>query len=128
MIKFDWVYQYVPEGQLEPDTEGRWAINGYIYVHIAKGLPMYKKLLNLEDEYIRVHMVTIKQQHLMDINGYDISEHKFYADMPSFDEAANTGFSQSRLYYGDSVDAIKKLVERKLSKLIKVFGNIKTEQ
>ena len=119
-MKFIWKYRYVPEGQLEPDKHGRWAIDCYVYVHIDKALPEYEWCKELFD---RKHMpIRIATMHQKDTSPGVVPSmvHRFCVNCPSFDDAGNRGLTMS-FFYSNDIDDLKRKVEAQFEKVQRVF-------
>jgi hypothetical protein len=122
--KFVWQYIYVPEGQLQPDGYGRWAIDCYIFVHIDKALPKYEWTKEyFEDVHMPVKVATIFQKGTL--NGHVPSlVHKYGTCIPTFDDAVNMGLSMS-YFYSNDIEELKSIVEEKYNQTRNVFENTK---
>lgn len=119
-MKFTWKYKYVPEGQLEPDERGRWAIDCYIHVKIDKALPNYINFKKLYGAYMPVLVATMHQKGTE--NGVVPSMvDKFCVMMPSLDDAGNTGLSTQTFYYSNDIEKLKKKVEDRFLYIQNIF-------
>lgn len=115
-IRFEWNYRYVPEGQLEPDKIGRWAIDCYMFVKINKAFPEYKAFLSKYKGYLHIRVATIKQKT---IDGAKV----FYCITPTFEESPNTGMSNDYHFYGDTIEELKEKIENNFKNMALVFSN-----
>lgn len=124
-MKFEWKFDYVPEGQMEPDKFNRWAVICYMFVSIEKALPQYKGLKGMyEDDFMPVAIAYIFQKGTD--NGHVPSLlHKFCACIPTFDECGNGGMSTERYFYADDLQELKTIVEQQFTKTQNVFLNCK---
>lgn len=119
--KFVWNYRYVPNGQLEPDKHGRWAIDCYMFVHIEKALPKYKFVKEMTGKaYMPVRVATMFQKGST-IGSVPSVIHKFCVTCPSFEDAGNTGFSRERNFFSNDIEELKRIVEEQFEHLRTVF-------
>jgi hypothetical protein len=114
-MEITWQYIYVPEGQDEPDKFGRWAVAGYIDVHIMKALPQYKQFSKV-NKYIDVGVAWIMKS--------TNPKYKYQTKIPSFWEAANLGFGE-RYIYSNDLEEMKTKIKEELELIQKVFKNCK---
>lgn len=123
--KFVWKYRYVPEGQIEPDEHGRWAIDCYMYIHIDKALPKYewcKDIFKEHKEYLPVRVASMSQKDTT--NGSVPSlVNKYCVCMPTFEDAGNTGFVTQRYFYSNDIEELKTIVEKEFEHIRTVFAN-----
>jgi hypothetical protein len=123
-MKFEWRYSYVPDGQLEPDEYGRWAIECFIYVHIDNALPAYKEfkpIMKIKD-YLPVKIAIITQKGTK--NGYVPSTvDKFCAVCPSFRDAGGSGFATEYNFFSNDIEDLKSMVEKQFLHIQQVFMN-----
>jgi len=119
--KFVWNYRYVPDGQLEPDKYGRWAIDCYMFVHIDKALPKYKFVKEMTGKaYMPVRVATMFQKGST-VGSVPSVIHKFCVTCPTFEDAGNTGFSRERNFFSDDIEELKRIVEEQFEHLRTVF-------
>lgn len=123
-MKFEWKYRYVPEGQIEPDKHGRWAIDCYMFANIPKSLPKYHWCEESIGEYIGVRIATMMQKDTTPGICPSLM-HKFCVICPSFEDAGNTGMSTQRYYYANDIEELKTIVEEQFILIQKVFQNCK---
>lgn len=118
---FKWQYRYVPEGQLEPDEHGRWAIDCYMFIHIEKALPKYKWLKEATGKaHIPIRVATMCQKGCRPDNVPSLVN-RFCVTMPTFEDAGNIGFSTQRNYFSNDIDELKAIVEKEFEHLRTVF-------
>ena len=119
--KFRWSYRYVPDGQLEPDKHGRWAIDCYMYVHIEKALPKYKWVKEMGGKaYMPVRVATMFQKGST-VGGVPSVIHKFCVTCPTFEDAGNTGFATQRNFFSNDIEELQRIVEEQFEHLRTVF-------
>lgn len=118
-MEFKWKYRYVPEGQIEPDENNRWAIDCYIESFVAlDSLDRYLK--DLHEQYIPIKIASINQKGT--IPGIVPSlGHKFCCIIPSFDNAPNTGISNQACFYSNDIDELKKIVEQQFRQILDIL-------
>ena len=129
-MKFTWRSVYTPEGQLEPDEFGRWALACYMHANIEKSLPQYmwvKKALEMppadqQSDYIDVCLTWINQKGT-EPGAVPSLTHRFCACCPSFNDAGNTGFSSQHNFFSNDLEELKKIVEDQFNKMELVFKN-----
>ncbi len=121
-IKFEWRYQYVAEGEINPDKYGRWAIYCYMFIHIDKALPKYKSykgLLANNKNYLPVRVATISQKETSNDFPNSLAS-KYYVQMPTFDNAGNGGMAYQHFYSND-IEELKQIVEKQFEQIRNVF-------
>lgn len=119
-IKFEWYYRYIPEGQLEPDKLGRWAIDCYMFVKIKKAFPEYTFAFSKYKGYLHIRVAIIKQR-------MQFGKKVFYCTTCTFEDAPNTGLSNSYNFYGETIEELKEKVENNFRKMALVFANTMKE-
>jgi hypothetical protein len=118
-MKIEWKYRYVPNGQIEPDEYGRWAIDGYMFANINKSLPQYYEMKKLLNNVLRIRIATIQQVGTTPGNVPSLI-HRFSAECLTFEDAGNFGMGM-RYYFANDVDELKLIVEDKLNQAQSVF-------
>lgn len=119
-MKFEWKYRYVPEGQLEPDKHGRWAIDCFVFVDIAALPEKYAWLKGtFERDYVPVRVAIMEQKGSGDVPS---TIHRFACCIPSF-EHAGTGMSNQHYFYSNDIEELKKIVEDQFLLMQNVFVN-----
>lgn len=123
-MKFDWVFSYVPKGQMEPDKFNRWSLNCYIFINLEV-LSQYQWLKGMyEDDFMPVLIARIYQKGTV-IGNVPSLIHRFAACIPSFDDCGNHGVSYQTWFYSDDVEELKKMVEEQFNKTKEIFLNTK---
>ncbi len=121
-MKFEWKYRYVPDGQLEPDKQNRWAVNGFIWADIKKSLPDFMFLIDSSKEgCLPVKVATIFQRGCV-IGDVPSVLHQFGCVVPSLYDACGVGLVK-KYYYGNTVEEVQKQVEEALNTVALIFSN-----
>lgn len=123
-MKIDWEYKYVPDGQLEPDEHGRWAIYVNIWVNAKEALVQYEKAAEAfgRDGYVPVTVAIIEQKGC---RGATVPStiHQFSAGIPSFRDACNLGMAHKHYFFGNTIEEVQKQVQEEFDLIEKVFKN-----
>ena len=117
IMKIEWHFRYVPEGQMEPDNHGRWAVYGYIHVHVKKGLPEKFDWLSVHGAYHPVQCCVINQSGT---RGNPVMNYKFFCTVPDIMNPA-AGFGPVRQMFSDDLEDLKRQVEERFEEMRAAF-------
>jgi len=124
MIKFNWHYAYVEEGELQPDKWGRWRLDCYILTSIDN----FPKRPHLKDYYgdgfVPILVASIFQKGAK-IGNVPSLIHRFASPVPSFVDSPNIGMSRESWLYSNDLEELKRMVENEFNFIRKVFLNCK---
>ena len=116
-MKIHWSFQYVPEGQMEPDKHGRWAVYGYVDVHVKKGLPEKWDWLSQPGAYHPVQCCVINQSGT---RGNPNMNSRFFCSVSSIMNP-ESGFSSTREMFSDDLEDLKRQVEERFEEMRVAF-------
>jgi hypothetical protein len=119
-MKIEWHFRYVPEGQMEPDKQDRWAIDGFIHVHVKKGLPEKWHWLpfGFKKNYHPVKVCVISQSGTRGTpkGAFRKGAFRFTCDVPYLMDP-QAGFSVTRCLYSNDLEDLKRQIEQRFEEI-----------
>jgi hypothetical protein len=109
-MKIHWRYQYVPEGQLEPDKHGRWQVVGEMFVDTNKVYPDWEYGKSL----FKDGTLPIIIAHIMRLD-----DGRFCSQIPSL-KYVNAGLGSVN-FTSDNLEDLKKNIENEYALLANAF-------